>query len=166
MEDMGQVLDRPPGEPQFVGSYEQIAAVLAALAPQDLLDFCERLVFCVLSGNTDAHLKNWSLLYLDARTPRLAPVYDFVASVLYVPSLSDTLALDLAGSRRFEHVTEASFDRLARAARVEVAELRGWVRAAASRVREVWRAQAGELTFTATERARLDAHLARVPLGR
>jgi serine/threonine-protein kinase HipA len=27
-------------------------------------------------GNTDAHLKNWALVYPDGRTPRLAPLYD------------------------------------------------------------------------------------------
>ncbi|WP_438036254.1 type II toxin-antitoxin system HipA family toxin [Sorangium sp. So ce204] len=62
IEDLGQVLDRPPGDPQYTGRYEHIAAVLAQLAPDDLRPYCERLVFCVLCGNTDAHLKNWSLI--------------------------------------------------------------------------------------------------------
>jgi len=30
-------------------------------------------------GNTDAHLKNWALIYPDAATPRLAPLYDPVS---------------------------------------------------------------------------------------
>jgi serine/threonine-protein kinase HipA len=42
-----------------------------------------RLAFMVLSGNADAHLKNWSLLYPDGVRPRLAPVYDLVSTVMY-----------------------------------------------------------------------------------
>jgi len=83
MEDFGQVLDRPPGRAQFSGSAEALAAVLTAVAPHDVQQLCERLVFCALCGNGDAHLKNWSLLYRDGRTPRLSPAYDLVATVLY-----------------------------------------------------------------------------------
>lgn len=35
-EDFGQVLDRPPGDPQYSGSYEQIGKVLAAVSPTDV----------------------------------------------------------------------------------------------------------------------------------
>lgn len=165
MEDFGQVLDRPPGAAQYSGSYEEVAAVLAALVPYaDLQAFCERLVFCVLCGNTDAHLKNWSLLYRDPRRPGLAPAYDLVASVLYVPRLDDELALTLAGSKRFEDVHAGSFDRLASLCGVPVAEMSGWIRGAAERVRGAWSAQAAHLPFTAAERGRLGRHLARVPL--
>ncbi len=82
IEDFGQVLDQPPGDPQYKGRYEHIGTVLAALCPQDLREFIERLAFCAVCGNTDAHLKNWSLIYPDKRTPRLSPAYDLVASVL------------------------------------------------------------------------------------
>jgi serine/threonine-protein kinase HipA len=30
----------------------------------------------ILMGNTDAHLKNWALRYVDCRQPELAPLYD------------------------------------------------------------------------------------------
>ncbi|MBL8972650.1 MAG: HipA domain-containing protein [Myxococcales bacterium] len=175
MEDFGQVLDRPPGHTQFVGSYELIAAVLAALTPiADLRAFCERLVFCVLAGNTDAHLKNWSLLYPDSRHPRLAPAYDLIASVLYIPEarstlpgdhhLDDELALELGGSRRFEAVDLAAFSRLASACDLDSSEVAGWVRDAAQRVRAAWSEHASSLPLMTEERARLERHLARIRL--
>jgi len=49
-------------------------------------DFLRRLVFSVLIGNADMHLKNWSLLYPDRRTPVLSPAYDFVATLPYIPN--------------------------------------------------------------------------------
>jgi serine/threonine-protein kinase HipA len=58
MEDFCKVLDRPLGYPQYGAQSEEIAAVLAHLCPEDLKAYCERLVFCVLAGNTDGHLKN------------------------------------------------------------------------------------------------------------
>jgi len=43
---------------------------------QDVKAFIRRFVAFILMGNTDAHLKNWAVIYPDGRTPRLAPVYD------------------------------------------------------------------------------------------
>ncbi|MEZ4451627.1 MAG: type II toxin-antitoxin system HipA family toxin [Nannocystaceae bacterium] len=163
MEDFGQVLDRPPGHAQYIGGYELIAAVLAAIAPvEDLEEFCRRVVFTVLCGNTDAHLKNWSVLYRDRRRPRLSPAYDLVASVLYVPRVDDELALDLAGSKRFEAVTIDSFRRLAAVCDRDFSVVARWVREASARVREAWSAASRELAFTSAERARLDQHMSRV----
>jgi serine/threonine-protein kinase HipA len=57
------------------------------------------------------HLKNWSLLYPDGRTPTLSPAYDLVSTVPYLPG--DRLALNLAGTKEFAEVTLARFGRLA-----------------------------------------------------
>ena len=43
---------------------------------QDVAEFLGRLVAFILMGNTDAHLKNWALLYEDGIHPSLAPLYD------------------------------------------------------------------------------------------
>ncbi|HZI14552.1 MAG TPA: HipA domain-containing protein [Myxococcus sp.] len=164
IEDMGQVIDKPPGTPQYSGRYEHIASVLAALAPEDVRDFCERIVFCVVCGNTDAHLKNWSLIYPDARHPRLSPAYDLVASVLFVPPLVDELALELGGSRRFESIRLESFRLFAEVTELSFEEVANWVRQAAERIRTVWQEKAGQLPYLPAERTRLEAHMARVPL--
>lgn len=166
MEDLAQVLDRPPGSPQYTGRYEHIAAILAYLAPEDLSAFCHRLVFCILCGNTDAHLKNWSLLYPDGRRPRLSPAYDLVATVLYLPAIDDELALDLGapGSRRFQDVRVDSFRLFAEVSGRTFDEVAGWVREAAGRVRDAWSKLAPELPLRDQERARIETHLARVPL--
>lgn len=163
MEDFGQVLDRPPGQAQFSGSAEVLAAVLAAVAREDLEQYCARLVFCALCGNGDAHLKNWSLLYADGRTPRLSPAYDLVATILY-PGIDDWMALPIGGSTRFEDLRLASFAHLAKVTETPFSQVSRWVRTAAERVREVWERESTAWPFTSDERARFEWHLDRVPL--
>jgi serine/threonine-protein kinase HipA len=57
------------------------------------------------------HLKNWSLLYPDGRTPRLSPAYDFVATIAYLKD--DKLALSFVDSKAYESLTRDQFARFA-----------------------------------------------------
>ena len=52
------------------------------------------------------------MIYQDKVTPQLAPAYDLISTIQYVAN--DTLALNLAGEKRFASIDEAHFDRLAR----------------------------------------------------
>ncbi|GEO42176.1 hypothetical protein SAE02_63240 [Skermanella aerolata] len=68
LEDFAQILSRPRGRDftgKYAGSYEEIALAIRdhSARPQiDVDQFFRRVVFCVLIGNADAHLKNFSLL--------------------------------------------------------------------------------------------------------
>ncbi len=163
MEDFGQVLDRPPGRGQFDGSVEMIAAVIAAVAPGDLREFVERVVFCGLSGNGDAHLKNWSLIYKDGRTPSLSPAYDLISTILY-KDIDDLMALPIGGSTRFEDFRVASFVRLAEVSGVPFTTVSEWVAGARARVCDAWAESGATWPFTRSERAQIESHLRRVPL--
>ena len=79
-------------------------------------EFVRRLVFSVVIGNADMHLKNWSLLYPDQRTPVLSPAYDFVATLPYLPK--DSLALTFGGSRSLGEITTDQVRRFADTARL------------------------------------------------
>jgi len=164
IEDFGQVLDCPADDRIYEGRYEYIAAFLTYLPPADLRCFCERVVFCVLCGNTDAHLKNWSLIYPDGRHPRLSPAYDLVASILYEPERTHALALSLNNSRHFQDVSVESFRPLAKITHRPFDEVASWVRDMTERVLTVWREHAADLPYLPDERARLEAHMARIPL--
>jgi serine/threonine-protein kinase HipA len=104
MEDFAQVFRVfPEGKYKSV-SYANIARVLwAETGEPGAFEFVKRLTFSVLIGNADMHLKNWSLLYPDTRTPELSPAYDFVATLPYLPD--DQLALTFGGSRSLEGIT-------------------------------------------------------------
>jgi len=111
-------------------------------------------------------VKNWSLIYPDGRHPRLAPAYDLVATVLYEPTREHALALKLNDSRRFEDISLASFQPLAKVAGQPFADVSTWVREMTERVLTVWQEQAAELPYLPDERARLAAHAQRIPLAR
>lgn len=86
MEDMAQVRGFYP-EQKYSGSFETVAALIYRGRDVDgLREFCRRMVFNVLIGNGDAHLKNWSLLYKNGKTPTLSPAYDLVSTFIYRPS--------------------------------------------------------------------------------
>jgi serine/threonine-protein kinase HipA len=104
-EDFAQVRGVPPwGNYKYSGtSLEALARFVGDLCgAEDLAEFLRRVLFLLLCGNTDAHLKNWSLVYPDGRAARLAPAYDFVCVRQYLPE--DALALPLAKEKVIERI--------------------------------------------------------------
>lgn len=57
----------------------------------DVLKLLDAVIFNLIVGNADAHGKNFSILY-DEDGPRLAPLYDLLATVAY-PELSPGMAM-------------------------------------------------------------------------
>jgi serine/threonine-protein kinase HipA len=110
MEDFAQVFGLFP-ERKYEGvSYAGIARVLwAETGDAGTYEFFRRLVFSVLIGNGDMHLKNWSLLYPDTRSPTLSPAYDLVSTLPYLPE--QRLALTLGGSRSMEEISDEQIRR-------------------------------------------------------
>lgn len=98
-EDFCQALGVPPetkyaseGGPGFKECFALLRRV--ALRPAvDVLKLLDAAIFNVIVGNADAHAKNFSLLY-DADGPRLAPLYDLLATVAY-PELSPRFAMKI-----------------------------------------------------------------------
>lgn len=112
MEDFAQVFGAFPDDKYAHRSYANIAAVLwAETGEVGTYEFIKRLIFSILIGNGDMHLKNWSLLYPDQRTPILAPAYDLVATLPYITD--DNLALTFGGSRRLNEITVDQIRRFA-----------------------------------------------------
>ena len=163
MEDFGQIIGRTPGRAQFVGRFEEIAAILAQIAPGDLERFVHQLVFCILAGNTDAHLKNWSVIYPDRRSAELSPAYDLVATILFVPPLDDEMALDLNRSRKFEDVSISSFAPMAKVCDIDEKQMSGWVAKAIAKTGTAWLGD--DYGFTTAERDRIGEHMRRIPLA-
>lgn len=96
---------------KYHGSFETVAALCyRGIDSSSLQEFVRRMVFNIVIGNGDAHLKNWSLIYPDGRRPRLAPAYDLVSTVTLLDD--DDLGLRFGRSRRFEDVTQRVFQRL------------------------------------------------------
>ena len=101
MEDMCQLSERLT-EYKYKGSYEQIAKLIkkySAVPQLDLVNFWEVVVFSWITGNSDMHLKNFSLY----KTPLgfcLTPAYDLLSTLIVMPQYTEELALTLNGKKR------------------------------------------------------------------
>lgn len=81
-----------------------------------------RLGFIIASGNNDAHLKNWSLLWGADPRPSLTPCYDFVATVAWpddfgwkLPS-GPSLPLRFGDAQHFRLLDSIALDEFAKRA--------------------------------------------------
>ncbi len=62
------------------------------------------------------HLKNWSLIYYDRRTPALSPPYDLISTIPYIPD--ETAALKFARTNKVSEFNEDELRCLAAKARL------------------------------------------------
>lgn len=96
MEEFNQVLGYTPRQKYGKGILQDWATMLRVLnrlsdqPVQDTREFLARMVAFILMGNTDAHLKNWALVYPDARVPQLAPLYDPVCVAAFFGGVPET----------------------------------------------------------------------------
>jgi len=120
-EDFAQIVNLYPKYKYDHFSYEDVARLAAGIVGDEAIDeMLRRLVLMIASGNGDAHLKNWSLLYPDRIRARLAPLYDQVATVAWPEDLARSLALNFGGTKTMSQLgrdtlatfaTRAGFDR-------------------------------------------------------
>lgn len=89
-------------EYKYKGSYEQIAKTIkkySAVPQLDLVNFWEVVVFSWIVGNSDMHLKNFSL-YNTGVGYSLTPAYDLLSTVIVMPEDTEEMALTLNGKKR------------------------------------------------------------------
>ena len=113
VEDFAQIFQVYPRDKYKKASMVNIANVIATESNSrgDIAELIRRLTFNALIGNADMHLKNWSVIYPDRRTARIAPAYDFVSTVPYIPD--DQAALKFSRSKRFDKLTVDEFSHFA-----------------------------------------------------
>ena len=102
MEDMCQLSEKLT-EHKYRGSHEQIAKLILrySAAPKlDLAKFWEIVLFSWITGNSDMHLKNFSLYTPIKGNPQLAPAYDLLNTLLVMPSDTEELALTLNAKKK------------------------------------------------------------------
>lgn len=102
MEDMCQLSERLT-EDKYKGSHEQVAKLVLKYSSSPLLDvsnFYEQVLFSFFTGNSDMHLKNFSLLEKEGQGLSLCPAYDLVPTTLVNPADTEELALTLNAKKR------------------------------------------------------------------
>lgn len=152
VEDFAQLADVAPSfkYSQSGATYDSLASAMLRLIGQHGYEtYVERLVAMLVVGNIDAHLKNWALIYLDGRTPSLAPIYDFHSLTVYTHYLYGTLALSLGGESLSSAVDFNNFRLLAENSGADPERTLHLVRRTVERMRESW---SGELRSEAVLR--------------
>ena len=163
IEDFAQVFSLYPNDKYRKASYSNIAEVLwAETGEAGASEFVRRLVFNVLIGNGDAHVKNWSLIYPDGRTPGLAPAYDLVGTVAYLQQ--DQLALSLGGTREFGAVDISRLRRFAETAGLPSRAVLTVARETTQAVRDLWPRHEPVRALPDAIREAIARHMKSVPL--
>lgn len=111
MEDFCQ-LDLRVTADKYKGSYERCAKVIGRYSSQIGLDMAElfmRLVFSFVVGNSDMHLKNFSLIETGeaSNTYVLSPAYDLLPVNVIMPEDTEEFALALNGKKT--HIRKKDF---------------------------------------------------------
>lgn len=109
-EDFCQALGLPPGakyqHSQHRGPKASFSRMMDRLREvgggSQVMQMWDMLLFNVLSGNTDAHLKNHSLL-LSSEGVKLAPIYDVMCASVW-PNITRNLAFDVGGKRVGDYI--------------------------------------------------------------
>jgi len=84
-EEFNQLLGKRSGDDKYEASYDDMAAFILttpACTPVDAWKLYRRILVCFLTGNTDAHLKNFAMFHTQDGL-RLTPGYDLLAVALY-----------------------------------------------------------------------------------
>jgi serine/threonine-protein kinase HipA len=165
VEDFAQIFGVYPADKYRKASYANIASVIAAESGlEDIAEFVRRLTFSALIGNADMHLKNVSLIYPDTRKAALAPAYDLVPTILHIPD--EHAALKVSRTRRFDELSADELRHFAARARLPEKIVLDAALATVESFHRHWQAEKKNLPVSADAIARIEAHAARVPLGR
>ncbi len=162
IEDFAQIFGLFPEKKYQSASYRNIAEVVwAAVGEKGIAEFIKRLVFNALIGNGDMHMKNWSLIYPDKKNPVLAPAYDFVSTIPYLPA--DELALSFVDSKAFSSLTYAQFKRFAAKARLPEVLVLETARETVQAFTKIWQS-VGDFSLDNEVIKVINNHLKTIPL--
>jgi len=166
IEDFAQVFGHYPDDKYDKASYRNIARVIGIEADErSIAEFIRRLVFCTLIGNDDMHLKNWSLIYPDQRTAALAPAYDLLSTIPYLPNNKDA-ALKYARTKRMDELTYDELSYLAAKAALPERLVLDAARETVEAFWGAWEQDKRNLELPTHVIEAIDRHLATLPIAR
>ncbi len=165
IEDFAQVFGVLPDDKYRKASYRNIAQVLATAAGEaDTVEFIRRLVFSTLIGNADMHLKNWSLIYPDRRTPMLSPAYDLLSTIPYIRD--EKAALKYSRTKVMAELSRDELAHLAAKAYLSEKMVLDTATETVARFKDVWRTERQNLPLAAAVKDAIDEHAKRVAIYR
>jgi len=164
MEDFAQIFGVKPADKYKKATMRRIAQVIGIEGQEsDIEEFIRRLVFNVLIGNADMHLKNWSLIYKDSRMPSISPAYDFVSTIPYIKD--NSMALKVSKSNRFDAFSMDELVHLAAKARLPEKLVLDTARETVERFHDVWGKEKANLALTNDVINAIEEHFKKLPIG-
>lgn len=160
MEDFAQVLVKQPYQKYGAANYENIGQVLYQYSGDRLADvqqFARRLLVNILLANGDAHLKNWSLIYPDRRTPRLSPAYDVVTTSVYIEDEKE-FALNLNKEKNWYRSNYSQFEAWAGKADIPWNVVKFHLEDVMDKARTLWPQKIKGLPMNEEHKLKLAAH--------
>ena len=165
IEDFAQVFGVYPLEKYKKASMRNIAKVIGIEGQEDdTAEFVRRLVFNTLIGNADMHLKNWSLIYSDKRSASIAPAYDFVSTIPYIPD--EAAALKVSRSKKFSDFTMDELSHLAAKARLPEKLVLDTAQETVSLFHQVWQKEKSNLALSSGVIETIERHLEIIPMAK
>ena len=156
-EDFAQVFGVFADDKYENASYRQILSVLAIETDeQSVVELVRRLTYSVLIGNGDMHLKNWSLIYPDRRNALLAPAYDLLSTLAYIPG--DDAALKFHSSREWASYTYDELEAIADKARLPAKLITATAKDVVAQFDDAWSNESGHLPFPDDVRSAIERH--------
>lgn len=163
IEDFAQVFGVYPQDKYKKASMRNIAQVIGIEGQEeDIAEFIRRLVFNALIGNADMHLKNWSVIYKDKRTASIAPAYDFVSTIPYIPD--DSAALKVSRSKKFKDFTLDELSHLAAKSMLPEKLVLDTAKQTFAGFHEIWAKEKVHLALTKSMIEAIDKHLRNITL--
>ena len=163
IEDFAQVFGVYPQDKYKKASMRNIAQVIGIEGQdEDIAEFPRRLVFNTLIGNADMHLKNWSVIYKDKRTASIAPAYDFVSTIPYIPD--DSASLKVSRSKKFSDFTLDELSHLAAKAMLPEKLVLDTAKQTVAGFYEIWAKEKAHLPLTKSMIEAIETHLRSIPL--
>jgi len=164
IEDFAQIFGLYPEDKYANASAVNVAGVIAMESDDsDVREFIRRLVFNSLIGNADMHVKNWSVIYPDAHVARLAPAYDFVSTIAYLPD--DHAALKFSRTKRFDQFGEEELAHLAGRAKLPKALVLDTTRETTALFHQHWNNEKNNLPLHTDVIKAIEEQIKKVPLS-
>jgi len=164
IEDFAQIFNVYPHNKYKKASFRDIAEVVGIeSSDEDISELIRRLTFNALIGNSDMHLKNWSMMYPDRRNAALAPAYDFVSTTPYIPD--DNAVLTVSRTKRFDGFSEDELSHLSARARLPERMVIESARETVELFRQHWNSEKHNLPLTQEVVTAVEHQLQIVPLA-
>jgi len=162
-EDFNQIYGQYPEKKYEEHGYTGMAKdIWALLGEKGLTEFIRRVIFNTAIGNADMHLKNWSLVYRNGRTPELAPGYDYVSTMRYLPERG--LGLPLARTKDVSRLDDELLEKASMQAGVPRGLVKDVAHETARSFIQAWSQHKAGLPIDDLGRRKIDEQLRIVPL--